>query len=247
MFYLIFIILIIISLWIFFRYYTEPVIKLDYKVTSNKNVAIISPHSIRDILVTPDDLNKDINIGNFIVQIAYVQVIINPKEARTIVSESIAQLDNTKQIIVYVKYNNRIYSMRISGLLTNYRNLLSTNILLNSQSTQFYNITYALSIKSVYVNDKDEGWNELIISLNKYVETASDDLLFISSSNKPNVINLENPINEELYDDNRHAYRTPYRPKIDLYGVIYKKNQDNISRMEDTIRANIKETNDKIH
>jgi hypothetical protein len=250
MIYLLVCVIIIVIIWLSYRYNTLNLSKEkdkydNFKLHYNKNVSEMNENSIQSIIIKPNNLNTNTTLGNYDIRVMYVEVNMNLKQPRTVLSEPIEHLDETKNIVVYIKYNNKLHSIQLNGKLSDYRNLKSTDLLLNTISTQYFNISYTLSINSIYINDDTEEWSELIISLNKYTEAANDDLLQKDMSKKPIVNNLENPIAEELYRNNRHAYNTPYRAPIDPYGMIYKENQDNTCRTIDTIRKTIDEDNKK--
>jgi hypothetical protein len=179
--------------------------------------------------ITKDNIKKYIDFGEFIINIRLIDVQIK---------------DNKRKIIVYVEHNGDMKVMQLVGNKENYINLLSTSALLKEIKTRYHKIYYYLSIFDIYEHDITNDWYDLRIVLNKYVEDITlDEPIEKNASNQPIRINLLNPVNDIVSDNNDHVNKTPYRESIDYYGVIYKTNQDNTSRTIDEIRKTIQENN----
>ena len=129
----------------------------------------------------------------------------------------------------------------LSGKLNNYNKLESSKIEIDKVSTEYHNIYHSMTIKQIYVHDVTEDWYGLELVLNRYVEDNSLKFpLEATASQQPFRSNLLNPIVDAQYDDNKHVYRTPYKD-IDTFGIVNKKNEDNVKRTQDTIDRYVRE------
>lgn len=201
----------------------------------DRNEATKNVNSIKNITITNKDLGTNITLNNFTFVILSVKININyDKNSRTILS---APINKFRQIIVYIKYNNELYTMKLESDNNEYVNLKATDLLLYTNNSTI-NKSYTLSIKSIDTNDQD--WTNLVISLNEYIE---QNIVYT----KPTVNNLENHAEDLLTLGNKFTYYTPDRPKIDTYGVLNKNTKDNINRTINTIRQNIDNKNILFH
>ena len=244
---LVIIISIFIILWLLFRYNIKPDIINPYysefnKLISKPNNNLLSLGSIK---IEPEQIDKKVRLGNYVFKVKLVHCQITYKTESTILSKAHHYKDNNRKITVYIDYNGYISTIILNGKFDNYNNLYTNNLKIDEINTQYHDIYYSLAIEQIYVHDGAEDWYGLTLVLNKNVQINDEKIkLSKNASNQPIKTNLLNPLAELLYDNNRHAYKTPYRTKVDNYGVINKDNKDNINRTINIIRETINNNND---
>lgn len=239
---IIFLIIGMTIVWLAYRYYNN-VEEPRYESNFNKLLSAKQNNSIEHIKVNNVGENVTFDKYNFTIKSVVVQVIPKDnRQSKNIVSTPMHKNDGKRIITVEIELDGVLHKIKLEGGIDNYDNMYSSNVELDRIGTEFHAILYNISIHQIYVNDFDENWKDLILSINKYVENKKIPLEK-SAQVQPIRTNLLNPISEVLYDDNGHAYRTPYRTKVDNYGVIFKANLDNIGREIENIRQTIKEDN----
>ena len=242
-------ILSLVLVWLAYRYNTKPEEVNPYYSEFNKLISKGSNEkllTLGSIKIEPNQVGKDVRLGNYVFKVKLVEVNTVYETSSTVLSPAFHYKDNTRNITVYIEYKGNIYTIEMNGDLNNYRNLYTSNLKIDDVSTQYHNIFYLLSVKQIYVHNQTEDWYGLVLNLNRLVETNDDKIpLYKDAFIQPTRTNLLNPENDMLYDNNYHAYRTPYRDKVDNYGVIFKKNKDNIQRTVDVIRKTIESDNSR--
>lgn len=189
------------------------------------------------IKVEPNQINQVINLGGYFFMVKLVEINIPKSKYRTILSS----YNNTKKIKVYIQYNNTIGMVELIGKVNDYKNLHTSHIKLDTISHKHYDVSHFLTIKQIYINDVTEDWHGLILVLNEFVENNTRKIPLIKDVHaQPIITNLLNPVEDIVHNNNNyHAYRTPYRSNIDLYGAVNKESKDNTRRTIDEIRKRI--------